>query len=111
MAFSSKITFVPRDNGEKSISFNEVDYRLVPLGKVMSVITENLFNKLKSLNFREINNHYIDFVSVLTIEEFLDFHKNNHQDSDQNVERFIQNDIQKIRYNWVIIEVYEWESG
>ena len=76
MAFSTKISFVPRDNGQRSVSFDEVDYGLVPLGRGMNEMKDNILNNFKSLNFREINsNGYYDYVSVLTIEEFLDFHK------------------------------------
>ena len=113
MAFSTKISFVPRDTGEKSVSFNEVDYGLVPFGHGFTEMKENIFNNFQSLNFREIKNYYFDFVSVQTIEEFLDFH-NTHLKSfhgDQDLKWFIINELPKIRYNWVVIEVYEWESG
>lgn len=113
MAFSTKISFVPRDSGQKSVSFNEVEYGLVPLGRGMTEMADNILNNFKSLHFREINNYYSDYVSVVTIDEFLDFHKLHHKThiGEQELIEFLHTGLQKVRYNWVIIEVYEWESG
>jgi hypothetical protein len=114
MSFSTKISFVPRDSGEKSISFDNVEYGLVPLGRSIIELKEIIFNKTHSLNFREINsNGYYDYVSVQSIDEFLDFHKLNIQEKSFRIvelEQFISNELKKVRYNWVIIEVYEYES-
>lgn len=109
MAFSTKISFVPRDAGEKSMSFDMVDYGL-DNGSVLNV--KDSFNS-KLLNYREINNYYFDFVSVLTIEEFLEFHKIHckHGDREKVLNQFLSKDIKTVQYSWVIIEVYEWESG
>ena len=50
--FSSKISFVPRDNGEKSISFDMVDYGLD------SILVSCLRNK---------DNNYVYFKSLYKI--------------------------------------------
>ena len=72
MAFSVKISFVPRDNGKESYSFDIVDYGLLPIGGGIQRINDNLNNNFKTLNFREIySDGYYDFVTVLTIDEFI----------------------------------------
>jgi hypothetical protein len=113
MTFSTKVSFVPRDNGEKSVSFNEIDYGLVPYGKGFLEMKDNILNNFKFLNFREINNYYFDYVTVLSIEEFIDFHKLHHKQSfiSQELNQFISVKLPVVRFNWVVIEVYEWESG
>jgi hypothetical protein len=115
MSFSTKITFVPKDTDVKSVSFNGVDIGLVPIGGGMDVMKNVLFERFKSLHFRQILSlDGIDFVSTLTIEEFEYFyneHVNKSSNSIQDLNQFIITKIGKTRYNWVIIEVYEWESG
>lgn len=113
MAFSTKISFVPRDSGEKSVSFDEVDYGLVPLGNGFVEMKDNILNNFKSFNFREISDFYTDFVAVLETKEFLHFHEIHHKChfEEQPLKKFISEDINLVQYNWVVIEVYEWESG
>jgi len=110
--FSTKISFVPRDSGVKSVSFDLVDYGLV-LSGIITNIKENLQDKFEHLNFRVINNHYYDFVSVLEWEEFLEFHKKYQTDgfSNDDINSFMKKYNDKVIYNWVVIEIYEWESG
>ena len=113
MAFSTKITFLPCLPDENPVAFNDVDYGLIPLGRGYQDMRDNILNNFKYLNFREINDYYIDFISELSVNEFLKFHKNYYRNSftDQDFHRFLTNDIHSGRYNKVIINVYEWESG
>lgn len=114
MTFSTKITFVPRDNGEKSLSFDPVDVGLIPTGKGLLGIKENIFQNFKPLHFREIiTQGGYDCVSTLTFEEFEDFYKSNlrtYSTNNPQLTQFLITQSGRIRYNWVIIEVYEWES-
>jgi len=116
MAFSTKITFVPCDNKESSVTFDEVDYGLVPLASGILEMKANMRNNFKSLNFKETNDGYIDFVSEVSevsVDEFLKFHEIHYKNSpfDKNFQHFLLNDIHTGRYNLVVITVYEWESG
>jgi len=110
MAFSTKITFVPRDNGEKSISFDNVDYGITGCYSVFDTVE----SKFKFLNFRTINSDgYYDFVSILSYDEFMEFHKNYRKTEEDFIGKELSNFLtkEKLRYNWVIIELYEWETG
>jgi hypothetical protein len=113
MAFSTKITFEPCDNKESSVTFDEVDYGLVPLASGFLKMKDIILNNFKSLNFKETNDGYIDFVSEISVDEFLKFHEIHYKNSpfDKNFQQFLLNDIQSGRYNLVVITVYEWESG
>jgi len=113
MSFSTKFSFVPLDSGIPSISFDRLDYGFVPLSSNIRVIEENLNTNFKHLNFRKIGDYYYDFVTVLSWEEFLDFHSKIGNDNliSQDISSFITNYKEEVRYNWVVIEVYEWESG
>jgi hypothetical protein len=113
MAFSTKVTFVPRDSGEKSVSFDMVDYGLdnIPYKHVRTK-TKGIV-QFESLIFREIGAYYFDYVATLNFEEYLEFHPIHHKTSylPNTLNEFLEKEVEKIRYNWVIIEVYEWESG
>jgi hypothetical protein len=112
MAFSVKISFVPGDSGKECYSFDLVDYGLIPIGGDIQCIKDNFYNNFKTLNFREIYaDGYYDFVSVLTMDEFMYFHNAHQKDGDRQVNEFILHGMQKIKYSWVIIVIYEWESG
>lgn len=110
--FSTKISLVPRDSGKESLTFDSVNYGLVPNGNINQV-EENLTTNYSYLNFRKIGNYYYDFVSVLNWEEFQEFHQRNNKDDFRNeqISSFMEHYKDDVRYNWVIIEVYEWESG
>ncbi|HCY75964.1 MAG TPA: hypothetical protein DHV28_08575 [Ignavibacteriales bacterium] len=110
MAFSTKVTFVPRDSETPSLSYDMVDYGLNPNVKGFPKWELNGFVDFKSLHFRVLSSGtYIDFVSVLSFEEFLVFIKEHKLG--KTLTQFSLTDLKKVRYNWVIIEVYEWESG
>lgn len=109
MSFSTKITFVPRDNEEKSVSFDHVNIGVgtsFDMGKLLS-------EKFKSLTFREIlSDVYYDYVSILTFEEFQTFYESNLNTNilpETEMKRFELTRSGQVRYNWVIIEVYEWD--
>ena len=113
MAFSTKISFVPRDNGEKSVSFDNVNYDLpIPLYNTTKLDIDFPF-----LNFRNIySNGYLDYVAVLTLEEFLILHNSNYipnipSTGDVKLIEFLSTTIYNTKYNWVLINIYEWESG
>jgi hypothetical protein len=110
MAFSTKISFVPRDSGTPTLSFDMVDYGMNPYGKGFPDWIGKGFVDFKSLHFRIINSGaYLDFVSVMSFEEFLVF--NNENMLGKAYTQFSMDDLKKARYNWVIIEIYEWETG
>ena len=113
MAFSTKVTFVPSDDKESPVTFDEVDYGLVPLSSGFLEMENNILNNFKSLNFKEINDYYFDFISELSVADFLKFHEIHYKNSPfhQNFHHFLLNDIFSGRYNKVVITVYEWESG
>ena len=111
MSFSTKITFVPRDNGEKSVSFNGIYFGL---GTDYTSIIKNLENKFKELSFRNLNetSSYEDFVTVLSINEFKKFYKNLDSNDFYNylnldLDNYMNNNESEVRYNWVIIEINE----
>ena len=112
-AFSTKISFVPRDSGVKSISFDIVDYGLIPFAEDVTSIKKNLIDSnSNNLHFRMIDDYYTDFVTVLKWEEFIEFHKKHTTDANnESINSFMDTYNGKVRYNWVIIEIYEWESG
>jgi hypothetical protein len=107
MSFITKVTFVPRDNGEKSVSFENVDYGI---GSQIMEIKSNLEVKFKDYQFRELNEtgSYFDYVTVLSHDEFIQFHnkfillKNSNK-----LDEFIKSLNELIRYNWVVVEVFE----
>lgn len=112
MAFSTKVIFVPRDNRVPSVSIDNVNYGLPG--------NTNIFDSVKNeyafLNFREIwSSGYYDFVATLTFEEFVDFHKKYYKDETRyntdQIEKFLSSIPPTMRYNWVLVVVYEWESG
>lgn len=71
MAFSTKISFVPRDNGEKSVSFDGVDYGF----QRPYYISDLLETEYAFLDFKKIiSDGYIEFVTILKFEEFKEFH-------------------------------------
>jgi hypothetical protein len=113
MAFSTKITFVPRDSGEKSVSFDGVHYGLDNIMKELVHTETKDLVIFKCLTFREIGQFYYDYVTTLNFEEFLEFHPIHHKPSylPNRLNEFLEKEVKKTRYNWVIIEVYEWESG
>lgn len=113
MAFSTKITFVPSCSNENPVTFDMVDYGLVPLGGGFLEMKDNILNNFKSLIFKETNDGYIDFVSEVSVDEFLKFHEIHYKNShfNKNLHHFMLNDIHSRRYNLVVITVYEWESG
>jgi hypothetical protein len=113
MAFSTKITFILSNSNDNSVTFNNVDYGFVPLGRGFLAMIENLLENFKFLNFREINEYYIDFVSEVSFEDFLKFHKEHYKHSpfDKDFHHFLSSNIQLDRYKLVHFTVYEWESG
>ena len=113
MAFSTKVTFVPCDDKESPVTFDEVDYGLVPIASSFLEMKANILTNFKSLNFNETNDYYIDFISEISVDDFLKFHETHYKNSPfhQNFHHFLLNDIQSGRYNRVVITVYEWESG
>ena len=112
MAFNTKVTFVPRDSGEKSVSFDLVNYGLNNILKEHIHTETNGIVLFETLAFREIGTHYFDYVATLDFEEFLEFHQIHHKSTSNSnlLNKFIEKDALKIRYNWVLIVVYEWES-
>jgi hypothetical protein len=114
MTFSTKITFVPRDSDQKSLSFNHVDIGLIPPGKGMLDMKENILENFKSFYFREIGSQGgYDYVSTLTFEEFEEFYKSNFgilSNNNPQLTQFLITSTGRIRYNWVVIEINERES-
>jgi len=114
MAFSTKISFVPRDSGEMSISFDNVNYGITGFS---TDVFKSVKNEFAFLNFKEFySGAYYDFVAVLSFEEFIDFHKKYYKANPshhltEELEKFLYITASKIRYNWVLIVVYEWEIG
>lgn len=108
MSFVTKISFVPRDNGKTSTSFENVDYGF---GNHITEIKSNLSERFKEYHFREINEtgSYFDFVTILTIDEFFDFHSKflSPIKNSNNLDEFVKSISDNIRYNWVVIEVFE----
>ena len=112
--FVTKITFVPRDNDVKSVSIENVDYGL---GTHIMEINSNIKEKFKDYQFRELNEtgSYYDYVTILSHNEFINFHKTHFQfnqfNNSHKIEEFVKSfessidDI--IRYNWVVVEVFE----
>lgn len=114
MSFITKVTFVPRDNDVKSVSIENVDYGI---GTHLMEINSNFKEKFKDYQVRELNEtgSYFDYVTILSHNEFINFHKkfiklNNSDNSlklDEFVKSFINSNDDLIRYNWVIVEVFE----
>jgi len=73
MSFSTKISFVPRDNGERAVCFDNVDFGFIPISYGFNGMVNNLNENFKLLNFRQINSGFIDFVTTLNNEEVLSF--------------------------------------
>ena len=113
MSFSTKISFVPRDNGERAVCFDNVEFGFIPIALGYHGMVDNLNENFKQLNFRMINSYYIDFVTTLSNEEVLAFLTSSPEILDKNriLKDFIQKDFEKIQYNWAVIQIYEWESG
>jgi hypothetical protein len=113
MSFSTKISFVPRDSGVNVICFDNVDFGFIPVGSGFHGLVNNLNENFKFLNFRQINSDSIDFVTTLNNEEILMFLSSSPEFMNKNldVKDFIHTDFKIIRYNWALIEIYEWESG
>jgi hypothetical protein len=113
MAFTTKVTFVPRDSGEKSVSFDMVNYGLDNILHEHTQTETPGIVLFESLTFREIGSHYFDYVATVDFEEFLAYHPIHHKPSylPNHLNDFLEKEVNKVRYNWVIIEVYEWESG
>ena len=113
MAFSTKITFVPRDNGEKVICFDGVDYGLDPTDRDFPDWHQKDFMDYKNLHFRIVGDYYVDFAAVLNFEEFLQFHALHYKEEnwDTSVSKFLHNKGKQKVFSWVIVEIYEWESG
>jgi hypothetical protein len=114
MSFITKVSFVPRDDGEKSVSYENVDYGL---GNHLTEIKSNIEGKFKDFQFRVLNEtgSYFDYITILSLNEFIIFHKkfiklNNSDNShklDEFIKTFINSNDDLIRYNWVIVEVFE----
>lgn len=110
MSFITKVSFVPRDNGEMSVSFENIDYGI---GKYIMEINSNIKEKFKNYQFRELNEtgSYFDFVTILTIDEFFNFHSNflvlSPTNNSNQLDEFVKSISDNIRYNWVVIEVFE----
>ena len=110
MSFVTKVSFVPRDNGKISTSFEGVDYGF---GNFYSDIKSNLSEKFKEYRFREINEtgSYFDFVTILTIDEFFEFHSKflvlSPFNNSHNIDEFVKSISHTIRYNWVVVEIFE----
>ena len=112
--FVTKITFVPRDNDVKSVSIENVDYGL---GNHIMEIKSNLDGKFKDYQFRELNEtgSYFDYVTIMTHDEFINFHKTyfqfNQFNNSHRIEEFVKSFVSSIddiiRYNWVVVEVFE----
>ena len=113
MSFSTKISFVPRDSGEKTVCFDNVDFGFIPISYGFNGMVNNLNENFKFLNFRQINSGFIDFVTTLENEEVLSFLSSKPEILNKNLKLkdFIQNDFKNIRYNWAVLQIYEWESG
>jgi hypothetical protein len=106
------ITFLPKDSQKKPITFDMVDYGLDSSGRV-DVIEKELSTKFKHLNFKKIGEYYYDFVSYLTLNEFLEFHKINTSKEFKNndINSFIKKYKGEPELEKVFIKIYEWESG
>ena len=110
MSFTTKVTFVPRDSGIQSVPFEKVDY---DFGNYYSEITSNLKEKFREYNFKESNEtgSYFDFVCLLSMYEFKKFHSlyfdSNPLSDLVIIDEFLTNKLPIIKYNWVIIEIFE----
>ncbi len=110
MSFKTKISFVPRDSGTPSISFESVNYGF---GNFYSDIKNNLKTTFKRYKFRELNEtgSYTDFICLLSIEEFTKFHfqffDKTTMFGDKSINEFLITKVPNTRYNWVIIEINE----
>jgi hypothetical protein len=113
MSFVTKVTFVPRDNGEKSVSIENVNYGI---GSYIMEINSNIKEKFKDYQFRELNEtgSYYDYVTILSHNEFIKFHNkfiqlDNHYSHklDEFVKSFVNSTDEITRYNWVVVEVFE----
>lgn len=114
MAFSTKISFVPRDNGNNVVCFDNVDFGFYQIGNSFMLMRDNLYGKYQKLNFREISIQISnDYVSVLNNDEIIEFLSSSLEILNNNptLKYFIQNGFKYTQYNWAIIEIYEWESG
>ena len=115
MPYSTKIFFVPRDNNEAVRNFETMAYYLSPRSaKAREKQTGNIV-KEKGLLFRETgNSSYTDYIATLDLDEFKAFHKKHYQKPfhpEKDFHHFLENEIDKVYYRWVIIECYEWDSG
>jgi hypothetical protein len=76
-------------------------------------IKSNLEDKFKDYHFRKLNEtgSYFDFVTILSHNEFVIFHKKYIKSSQFNnsniIDEFVQSLDESVRYNWVIVEVFE----
>jgi len=110
MSFITKVTFVPRDNHEKSVSFENIDYGI---GTHISNIKTNLNYKFKDYQFREINEtgSYFDYVTILSHNEFIIFHnkfiQSDNFNNSKKLDEFVTSLDDTIRYNWIVVEVFE----
>lgn len=110
MSYVTKISFVPRDSGRVTTSFENVDYGF---GNNVVEIKLNILERFKSYHFREINEtgSYFDFVTVLTIDEFFDFHSKflipSQINNSESIDEFVKSIDDTIRFNWVIVEIFE----
>ena len=113
MSFITKVSFVPRDNDVKSVSIENVNYGI---GSYIMEINSNIKEKFKDYQFRELNEtgSYYDYVTILSHNEFIQFHNkfiqlDNHYSHklDEFVKSFVNSTDEIIRYNWVVVEVFE----
>lgn len=113
MAFSTKVDFIPFNEQESPITFDNIDYGLIPINARFIDLKENLLETFKPLNFKEIHDYYTDFVLELSFDEFLEFHGNHHNYSslDQPYNSFILKNRRSRTYQKAIITVFEWEGG
>lgn len=111
--YSTKISFVPRDSGEKTVCFDNADFGFIPIAAGYRGMVNNLNENFKHLTFRQIDMGYIEFVTTLNNIEILTFLTTTPEILNKNLKLkdFIQNDFKNIRYNWAIIQIHEWESG
>lgn len=110
MAFSTKISFIPKDDGNQVVCFDNVDFGFYQIGNSYMLMKDNLYSKYQNLHFREISTHISnDFVSVLNNEEIFEFLCASTEILNNNpkLKYFIQNGFKYTQYNWSIIEIYE----
>lgn len=108
--FVTKVSFVPRDSDVKSVSFENVDYGI---GNHVMDIKSNIGERYKDYQFRVLNEtgSYFDFVTIMSLDEFISFHNNyiqiNQFNNSHKVDDFVKSIDDSIRYNWVVVELFE----